>query len=47
MGERRGACMDLVVKPESKRSLRKPRCRGEYNITMDLRRNGLGRRGLS
>jgi hypothetical protein len=47
MGERRGACMDLVVKPEGKRLLRKPRRRGEYNITMDLRRHGLGSRGLS
>jgi len=32
MLERRGACMDLVVKPEGKRSLRKAWRRGEYNI---------------
>jgi hypothetical protein len=32
MGERRGACVDLVVKPEGKRSLRKARRGGEYNI---------------
>ena len=40
-------CMDLVVKPEGKRPLRKARRRGEYNIKMYLRRNGLGVRGLS
>ena len=38
MAERRGACMDLVVKPEGKRSLRKARRRGEYKVTVDLRR---------
>jgi len=46
-GERRGACMVFVVKPEGKRSLRKARLSWDYNITLDRRRHGLGRRGLS
>lgn len=46
-GERRGACMVLVVEPEGKRSLRKARLSWDYNITLDRRRRGLGRRELS
>jgi hypothetical protein len=37
MGEKRNAYRILVGKPESKRPLRKPRCRWVDNIKMDLR----------
>jgi hypothetical protein len=36
MGKRRGVYRFLVVKPEGKRSLRRPRRRWEDNIEMDL-----------
>jgi len=36
MGKRRGVYRVLVWKPEGKRPLRRPRCRGEDNIKMDL-----------
>jgi hypothetical protein len=35
-GERRGVYGVLVGKPEGKRPLRRPRCRWEDNIKMDL-----------
>jgi hypothetical protein len=37
MGEGRGVYMVLVGRPEGKRSLGRPRCRWEDNITMDIR----------
>ena len=40
MGERRGAYRVLVVKPEEKRPLGRPRHRWEDNIKMDLREVG-------
>jgi len=36
MGERRGVYRILVVKPEGKRSLGRPRCRWEGNIKMEV-----------
>jgi hypothetical protein len=36
MGERRGLYRFLVVKPEGKRQLGRPRSRWENNIKMDL-----------
>jgi hypothetical protein len=36
MGEKRNAYRILMVKPEGKRSLGKPRCRWVDNIKMDL-----------
>jgi hypothetical protein len=39
-GERRGAYRVLVVKPEEKRPLGRPRHRWEDNIKMDLREVG-------
>ena len=36
MGERRDVYRVLVGKPEGKRALGRPRCRGEDNIKMDL-----------
>ena len=36
MGEGRGVHRVLVGKPEGKRPLRRPRCRWEDNIKMDL-----------
>jgi hypothetical protein len=42
MGERRGAYMALVRKPEGRRPLGRPRRRWEDNIKMDLREVGLG-----
>jgi hypothetical protein len=36
MGEGRGVYRVLVGKPEGKRPLRRPRCRWEDNIKMDL-----------
>jgi len=42
MGEGRGAHRVLVVKPEGKRPLGRPRIRWEDNIKMDLREVGVG-----
>ena len=42
MGERRGEYRVLVGKPEGKRQLRRPRCRWEDNIMMDLQEVGCG-----
>jgi hypothetical protein len=39
-GERRGVYRVLVVKPEGKRPLGRPRCRWEDNIKMDLQEVG-------
>jgi hypothetical protein len=36
MGERRGACMALVGKPDGRRPLKGPRHRWEDNIKMDF-----------
>jgi len=36
MRERRGACRNLVGKPEGKKPLERPRRRWEDNIKMDL-----------
>jgi hypothetical protein len=41
MGERRGAYRFLVVKPEARRPLGRPRLRWENNIKMDLQEVGL------
>jgi hypothetical protein len=40
MGEERKAYKVLVVKPEGKRPLGRPRCRWEDGIRMDLREIG-------
>jgi hypothetical protein len=40
MVERRHVYMILVGKPEGKRQLRRPRCRWEDNIKMDLHEMG-------
>jgi hypothetical protein len=37
MGERRIAYRVLVGKPEGRRPLERPRCRGKNNIKMDFR----------
>jgi hypothetical protein len=42
MGPKRNACRILVVKPEGKRPLGRPRRRWEDNIRMDLREIGWG-----
>jgi hypothetical protein len=42
MGERRGAYRALVVKPEGRRTLERPRRRWEDNIKVDLREVGCG-----
>jgi len=42
MGEKRGAYMVLVGKPEGKRPLGRPRHRWEENIKMDLQEVGYG-----
>jgi hypothetical protein len=39
-GEKRGVFRVLVVKPEGKRPLGRPRCRWEDNIKMDLQKVG-------
>jgi hypothetical protein len=39
-GESRNAYRILVIKPESNRPLRRPRCRWVDNIKMDLREIG-------
>jgi hypothetical protein len=41
MGEGRGVYRGLVGRPEGKRPLRRPRCRWEDNIKMDLREIGI------
>jgi hypothetical protein len=41
-GEGRGVYMVLVGKPEGKRPLGRPRCRGKYNIKSDLEVVGYG-----
>jgi hypothetical protein len=41
-GERRGIYRVLVGKPEGKRPLRRPRCRWEDNIKVDLQEVGCG-----
>jgi hypothetical protein len=46
MGEERKVYKVLVGKPEGKRTLRRPRCRWEDGIRMDLREIGLGGCGL-
>jgi hypothetical protein len=45
MGEGRDVYRILVGKPEGKRKLRRPRCRWEVNIKMDLQ-EGCGGYGL-
>jgi hypothetical protein len=40
MGERRGMYRVLVGKPEGKKPLRRPRCRWEDNIKMDIQKVG-------
>jgi hypothetical protein len=42
LGERRGAHMVLVGKPQRKRPLGRPRRRWDNNIKMDLHEVGLG-----
>jgi hypothetical protein len=42
MGERKGLYRVLVVKPEGKRSLVRPRRRWKDNIKMDLQEVGCG-----
>jgi hypothetical protein len=42
MGERRGVYMVLVVKPEGKRPLGRPRRRCVDNIKMDIQEVGCG-----
>jgi hypothetical protein len=37
MGKKRNAKRILVGKPEGNRPLRRPKCRGENNVKMDLR----------
>jgi hypothetical protein len=41
MGEGRGVYRALVVSPEHKRPLGRPRCRWEDNIKLDLREIGI------
>jgi len=42
MGEKRGVYRVLVVNPEGKRPLRRPRHRWEVNIKMELKELGCG-----
>jgi hypothetical protein len=42
MGEERNMYKVLMGKPEGKRPFRRPRCRWEYGIRMDLREIGWG-----
>jgi len=42
MGDRRGAYRILVVRPEGKRLLGKPKRRWEFNIKMDQQEVGWG-----
>jgi hypothetical protein len=44
IGERKGAYILLVGKPEGKRPLVKPKCRRESNITTDLKE--ISRQGM-
>jgi hypothetical protein len=46
MGEGRDVYRILVLKPEGKRPLGRPRCRWEDNINMDLQEVGCGGYGL-
>jgi hypothetical protein len=46
MMEGRGVYRVLVGKPERKRPLRRPRCRWEDNIKMDLQEVGCGVMGM-
>jgi hypothetical protein len=41
MGEGRSVYRVLVGRPEGKRSLGRPRCRGEDNFKLDLREKGI------
>jgi hypothetical protein len=41
MGEGRGVYKDSVGRPEARRPLRRPRCRWEDNVKMDLREIGI------
>jgi len=41
-GERKGACRILMVKPEGKRQLGRPRRMWENNIKMDFQELGCG-----
>jgi hypothetical protein len=45
-GEKINAYMILVGKPERKRPLGRPRRKGENNIKMDFKRDGMGWYGL-
>jgi len=45
MGERRGAYLILVGKPEGKKSLGRPRCRWEVNIKLNFQEVGRGVHG--
>jgi hypothetical protein len=45
-GEKRGVYKVLMGEPEGKRPLRRPRCRWEDNIRMDLQEVGCGGSGL-
>jgi hypothetical protein len=36
MGDRRGACRDLVEKSEGKRPLGRPKCRWKNNIEINI-----------
>jgi len=42
MGERRGACRILAVKPEGKRPPKRPSPRRQENIKMDFQEAGWG-----
>jgi hypothetical protein len=46
MGKRKGADRILLVKPEGRRPLERPRRRWEDNIKMDLQEVGWGGHGL-
>jgi hypothetical protein len=46
MGEKRNAFRIMMRKPERKRPLRRPRCRWEDNIKMDLRQDWVVWSGL-
>ena len=42
MGDKRGAYMVLMGKPEEKRTLGRPRCRWEDDIKIDIQELGCG-----
>ena len=46
MGDRRGTYRVMVVRPEGRRPVRRPRHRWENNIKMGSSRSGKGRHGL-